>query len=492
MWAWATSGDDGHGAVTLTLAALAPLLLVVGLLGSGRFSALIAGLCGLLSTVVVAVFGAAVPMQDLLVQMGEGLWLAWLVISIIVSGMFFHRCVQLHRGSDDPPLAAATPARLWTVCFLVAPFAESVTGFGVGYIVALGALSRLGIAGMPALLLGLFSQSLVPWGALGIGTTVGASLSGLSVNELGLRSAILQGPIHLLYLLIYWRLAASAGWAVSLAQKLDDLAWTLLLIGLLALANAVSEVEIAGALPTALLLAIRFWRDERPSRARLLGVLREQSPYVLLTLVLCATRLISPIRDALKSLWAIRPFESQPAFSPFYAAGFWLLLVSAWVLLSTRAVPGPVLSQTLRGAWRACGVTLAFLVMAQLYVGSGLARQLADALSAVAGAAAAAGVPLFAAVAGFLTGSGAASNAMLMPMVNSLAISLHLDDAWLAAVQNGVCANLSMLSPIRVSMGAAILGFAASEGLIYRKAWHLALPPVVVGLGAVGLLTWLR
>ena len=478
--------------MTLTLAALAPLLLVVGLLGSGRFSALTAGLCGLFSTLVVAVFGAAVPMQDLLVQTGAGLWLAWLVISIIVSGMFFHRCVQLHRGSDDQPLAAATPARLWTVCFLVAPFAESVTGFGVGYIVALGALSRLGIAGMPALLLGLFSQSLVPWGALGIGTTVGASLSGLSVNELGLRSAILQGPIHLLYLLIYWRLAASAGWAVPLAQKLDDLAWTLLLIGLLALANAVSEVEIAGALPTALLLAIRFWRDERPSRARLLGVLREQSPYVLLTLVLCATRLISPIRDALKSLWAIRPFESQPAFSPFYAAGFWLLLVSAWVLWRTRAVPGPVLGQTLRGAWRACGVTLAFLVMAQLYVGSGLARQLADALSAVAGAAAAAGVPLFAAVAGFLTGSGAASNAMLMPMVNSLAISLHLDDAWLAAVQNGVCANLSMLSPIRVSMGAAILGFAASEGLIYRKAWHLALPPVVVGLGAVGLLTWLR
>ena len=432
------------------------------------------------------------PLRDLLVQAGAGLWLAWLVISIIVSGMFFQRCVQLQARSEPVSLEAARPARLWVVCFLVAPFAESVTGFGVGYIVALGALRQLGITGMPALLLGLFSQSLVPWGALGIGTTVGASLSGLSVNELGLRSAILQGPIHLLYLLIYWRLAASAGWAVPLAQKLDDLAWTLLLIGLLALANAVSEVEIAGAAPTALLLAIRFWRDERPSRARALGVLREQLPYVVLTVALCATRLIAPLRDALKSLWLIRPFESAPAFSPFYAAGFWLLLVSAWMLWRARVVPGPVIGQTLRGAWRACGVTLAFLVMAQLYVGAGLARQLADALSAVAGTAAVAGVPLFAAVAGFLTGSGAASNAMLMPMVNSLANSLQLDNPWLAAVQNGVCANLSMLSPIRVSMGAAILGFAASEGLIYRKAWHLALPAVTVGLGAVGLLTLLR
>ena len=31
----------------------------------------------------------------------------------------------------------ANPRRLWSVCFLLAPFAESVTGFGVGYIIAL-------------------------------------------------------------------------------------------------------------------------------------------------------------------------------------------------------------------------------------------------------------------------------------------------------------------------------------------------------------------
>ena len=63
-------------------------------------------------------------------------------------------------------------------------------------------------------------------------------------------------------------------------------------------------------------------------------------------------------------------------------------------------------------------------------------------------------VPLFAGVGGFLTGGGSAANAMLMPMVTALARAIAVDPAWIAAVQNSVCTNLTMLSPIRVSMGA--------------------------------------
>ena len=69
-------------------------------------------------------------------------------------------------------------------------------------------------------------------------------------------------------------------------------------------------------------------------------------------------------------------------------------------------------------------------------------------------------MPLFAAVGGFLTGGGSAANAMLMPMTVALARALAVDPAWIAAVQNSVATNLTMLSPIRVSMGAALLGLA--------------------------------
>ena len=97
-------------------------------------------------------------------------------------------------------------------------------------------------------------------------------------------------------------------------------------------------------------------------------------------------------------------------------------------------------------------------------------------------------VPLFAGVGGFLTGGGSAANAMLMPMVTALARAIAVDPAWIAAVQNSVCTNLTMLSPIRVSMGVAILSLATSDAALYRRAWPLALPPLLTGFAAIVVL----
>ncbi len=477
-----------------TLLALLPLLLVLGLLASGRASALAAGLAGLSATLAVSAVlvtarqGGEVLGSLFLRETSSGLWLSWHVIAIIAAGMFFYRCQQARGSSANGATLPANPRRLWAVCFLLAPFAEAVTGFGVGYIIALAALRRLGLGGLQALLLGLYSQSLVPWGALATGTTVGATLAGLTPNQLGLSSALLQMPIHALYLVFYWRLAREAGLAASLAQKIDDALWTALLLGLVWLFNFYSDVEIAGAAPTALLLALRFWRDERPDRARLVAALQANAPYVALTLALCATRLVPPVRDFLRPLWAMRPFDNQPAFAPLYAPGFWLVSIGVIVVVLARASLGRVLAETARGAWRSCAVTLLFVVMAEFYVGSGMAQEIAEALRAAAGRDAALAVPLFAGVGGFLTGGGSAANAMLMPMVTALARAIAVDPAWIAAVQNSVCTNLTMLSPIRVSMGAAILSLATSDAALYRRAWPLALPPLLTGFAAIVVL----
>jgi lactate permease len=423
-------------------------------------------------------------------EIPAGLWLSWQVIAIIATGIFFHRCQQARGAAAAGAALEATPRRLWSVCFLIAPFAESVTGFGVGYMIALAALQRLGLRGLPALLLGLYSQSLVPWGALAIGTTVGATLAGLTPNQLGLGSALLQVPMHALYLLLYWRFAREAGVRVPLLQKLDDIVWTIALLALVWLANRFGDVEIAGAAPTALLAALRFWRDERPDGARVRAALRTNAPYVALTLALCATRLVPPLRDFLKPLWAFRPYDNQPAFAPLYAPGFWLLSIGLVVIVLARASLAKIVAETAKSAWRSCAVTLVFVLMAELYVGSGMAQQIAEAMRAAVGRGAAVAVPLFAGVGGFLTGGGSAANAMLMPMVTALARALALDPAWIATVQNSVCTNLTMLSPIRISMGAAILSLVASDGALYRRAWPLAVPPLLVGVAAVGLLLY--
>ena len=481
--------------MTTTLA-LVPLLIVLGLLASGRVGALTAGLAGLAATLAVSATllwpggGAAAVALLWSREVPAGMWLAWQVIAIIASGMFFHRCTLVRHAAGGTEMHDATPRRLWSVCFLLAPFAEAVTGFGVGYIIALAALRRLGLGGIPMLVLGLYSQSLVPWGALAIGTTVGATLAGLTPNQLGLGSALLQVPIHVLYLLLYWRFARQAGVPVSAAQRLDDAAWTALLLALVWLANGHTDVEIAGAAPLAALLALRFWRDERPGIAGLRAALHRNAPYVALTVALCATRLVPPLRDLLRPLWALKPYDNQPAFAPFYAPGFWLVSIGLAVLLLARARIGRIAAETARGAWRSCAVTLAFVVMAELYVGSGMAQQIAEALRAAAGRAAVLGVPLFAGTGGFLTGGGAAGNAMLMPMVTALARAVAVDPSWIAAVQNSVCTNLTMLSPIRVSMGVALAAQAVSDAELYRRAWPLALPPLLVGVAAIVVLLY--
>ena len=126
----------------------------------------------------------------------------------------------------------------------------------------------------------------------------------------------------------------------------------------------------------------------------------DNAPYVALTVALCATRLVPPLRDFLKPLWALKPYDNQPAFAPLYAPGFWLLSIGIIVVFRARASLAKVAAETAKGAWRSCAVTLAFVVMAELYVGSGMAQQIAEALRAVAGRGAALSVPLFAATGG--------------------------------------------------------------------------------------------
>jgi lactate permease len=483
--------------------AVAPLLLVVALLARGRVGALVAGTAGLVATVAVVLVGLPRDGEALLFmlrQAGIGAWLAWQVVAIVIGGIFFYRCVRARELAGKPmlpePQQAATSTvlhrRLYFVCFLLGPFAEAVTGFGVGYIIALAMIARLGVRGAPALVLGLYSQCLVPWGALAIGTTLGAQIVGMPPTVLGERCALLQMPIHAAYLVLFWHLLRAAGVRPSLVQGMEDIAWTAATVVAVWLAHDIVDVEIAGAAPLGVLVALRWMRDERPDRATRRSAVRTALPYAGLTLALVLTRTVPPLQATLRSLGAWQPFADQAPFAPFYAPGFWLLLAGTITLAAARLPPAPVVRQTAAAAWRPSVVTLVFVVMAAFYVGAGLAASIAMALHDAVGAAATLGSPLFAAVGGFLTGSGAASNAMLMPMQAALAAQAQLDTSWMAAVQNSVTANLTMLSPIRVSMGAAILAVAGGDGAVYRAAWPLALPPAVSGIGAAALLLVMR
>ena len=90
---------------------------------------------------------------------------------------------------------SAAPSRSLGVALVVfglVPFAESVTGFGIGVTIGVPVLRLLGCSLRQSAILGLLGLIAVPWGALGPGTTVAAALAGLDVDALGTATAWLN------------------------------------------------------------------------------------------------------------------------------------------------------------------------------------------------------------------------------------------------------------------------------------------------------------
>jgi len=241
-------------------------------------------------------------------------------------------------------------------------------------------------------------------------------------------------------------------------------------------ASAVAPPELGALLAGGCVLALRSWRDDPALLGPgLLPALRKAAPYAALVLILLATRTVPPLRDGLQHLWAMQPFAGQPTLAPLYHPAAWLLLVAAAALGAAGRLgrlPG-ILAAAGRGAWRTVLVTVAFVVLARVAAGGGLAAELAHGADGVLGGAAVLLAPLLGALSGALTGSNTASNGLMMPVQVELARAAGADLAWAAAMQNAAGSSLCMLSPARVATGCALLGVPGTEAHAYRLAWPL-------------------
>jgi len=482
----------------MTILYLLPLLCIILLLAFRRASLLQAGVAGLLLTLpaaYVALSGAGGFAEYLAGAFGKGAWLAWQALSVILAGLVFHNVNKsAHPELFEPGRDSADAfsyRRLFTVCFLLGPFFEAASGFGIGMVITLPFLLRMGVTGPSAVVFALFSQILVPWGALAVGTVVGAGLADVTLQDIGMRSALISAPLLFGYLVMFWWLVAVEGHAVELRQRFDDAVWVGALAGLLYVANRYIAVETAGLFSAGVLLAMRFWRDDRPSVATWRAVLRPAAPYVVLTAVLLLTRTVAPLRDLLQHLAVVRPGEGMAPFALFYHVSFWLLVVA--LLYGTARGTGwsqwgGIVRQTWASARITLAVTLVFVIMAQIMASSGMAYQLAHAWSALAGEHAVLATPLFAAVAGFLTGSNVGSNAIMMPLQSALASHATHDMQWLSAIQNTAGSNFTMLSVVRVAMGCALVKIVGQEQEIYRRAWPLGAMALLIFVALVAIL----
>jgi len=475
-----------------------PLVGTVLLLASRRVSLLNAGVVGMV--LALAMLIASQPSVDMamntaLIEAAEGAWLAWHAMSIIAAGLLFHRAFEARPRQTDATTQGNRRHAVFVACFLVGPFAESVTGFGVGLVVALAILRHMGLPTVHAAALSLFSQVLAPWGAMGVGTRVGAELIGVSFAELGATSALLMGVVLPCLLPVFWRLIHQAGLNSTLADRVIDLTLLLCLAALIWATNRFVAPELGGGLATGVMLLLvegpRLFRDA----ANIRRLLRQLWPYVLLVCGLMATRLLPPFSDWTGSTLVLDPFGGLAPLAVLRHPATWLVLVAAILLGS---LPGARAREVVYGAARAALVpmaaTLVFVELAAFMSASGGAALFGQAWQDVAGGLAVLATPMFGAAAGALTGSNTASNALMMHIQLSLAAESGLPPMLTAAVQTVSGSICTMLTPGRIALAAGLLGLVKAEGDIYRLALPIGLASVLslltVVIAAVGLKAW--
>src|SRR5215217_7009573 len=429
----------------------APFLLAGVTLLWLRWPAVWAGVGALAAALAGALLWPGLSFQGLPGAFLDGLGTSGRVLYVLFGGLLLYNLLSAggaigevsgFLGRLEPEKGALAAG----VVVGVAPFFESVTGFGVAVVISAPILLAAGFTPLRAAVLSSWGQCAVPWGALGVGTVIGADLSGMSFEALSDWSAVLSLPLFPVY----------AGAAVMLAGGKPGVrrrGMEALGLGLLAgsgtlLASAYTVPELSGAAgglaATVALLGLRWprLRDlDVPTRALL--------PYAFLLVLLLAANGVGFVRTFAEGLGPV-----------FVSPGLPLLLSCAFAG-ALFGLGGPALSAALLGTFRqwlpTAGAVLTFVLAGQVVASSGAAALLASGATAF-GSLYVSVAPALGALGGWLTGSNAASNALFMPLQVEAARGLGVSESLTAAIQNVSGSHASLLAPQRVVLAATATG----------------------------------
>lgn len=454
--------------------------IVAGLVLLGlRRSAVSAGVATLAAALGGALLWPGLDAGGLLGALAGGVGTSGRVLYVLFGGLLLFNLLSaggaIQRVSEFlEELEPEREALALVVVIGAAPFFESVTGFGVAVVISAPILLAAGFSPLKAAVLASWGQCAVPWGALGVGTVIGADLAGMSFGKLSDISALLNLPLFPVYGVATVFLA---GGLAGLRQRGLEALFLGFVAGLGTMFTSVYLLpELSGAVgglcAVAVFLAIR-WRRV----ASLEIPLRSLAPYGFLLALLAFVNGPSSVRDFLESLGFI---FSGPGLSLLISGAF----AAALFKISLGGV-GSAAQDTIKQWLPTAGAVLTFVLAGQVIASSGAASFLASATTTF-GKLYPAAAPFIGFLSGSLTGSNAASNALFMPVQVEAARSIGVSETLIAALQNVAGSHASMLAPQRIILAATATGLIGREGEIIRTA----LGPVVISillLGVVGV-----
>ncbi|MGH3320472.1 MAG: L-lactate permease [Streptosporangiaceae bacterium] len=342
------------------------------------------------------------------------------------------------------------PARAVLLIVLgVVPFAESVTGFGIGVVVGVPLLVHFGFPRFRAAVVGLLGLVIVPWGALAPGTLVAAKLTGVGFRELGTRSALLSLPVFVIVGAGALLIATGARRTLAALPELAVVAGALW--GGVWVVNTAVGTPLAGALGSLIAIAatLVLARAREGASLRLPArTARDLTPYAVLVTGLLATYLGTAAASVGDTWW------TAVATSP----ATWLLATCAVTpaLLAQPAVTrGPALRQALRRWWPVALTTVLFLSLGALLTSTGMSTALARGAVRL-GAAYPALTPWIGALGGFVAGSNTGANAMFAASQAQAAQALGYPTLTLVAFQNVSAALATMAAIPKVALATSL------------------------------------
>ena len=465
----------------LALQAL-PLVLLIGLLFSGRVApvpAVVAALAAAIPAAFVSLPSHIALLGFLGEQILRGAYLALQPMGVVLAGLFFYAAV-----SSDDITRQATPAsarRVFIATLLAGCFLESVTGFGVGAIFALASLRSMGVIGAPAGAMALLALCLIPWGGLGPGTLLGAALIGQPVQEVARITALLNALWLLALGPVLWRLCSVAGIAVSPAEKRAQMAHLLAVAALLFGCHWLLPFEVIGVIATGLPLVFALWRLDPPQDgAAWRKALARLAPYALLTVALLAAR-------AVPNPPAWQPFADLPAFPVTHVS--LVLAAVATALLARRAGALSLAERAVRRGARPALIMLLYVLFARWMGESGATAALARETAAALGVLAPYAVPPLGLMAGIVTGTNVGSNAAVMPVQYKLGLAAGLPPLLAPGVHNFVGAAGAGMSFAVTGMICGLLADGTKPLQLWRLLWPSLAAVLLLGWGAMAILS---
>jgi lactate permease len=405
--------------LSLAFSAFLPIITVIFCLLYLKRNVVISSLFGLGVTALLILFidSYHLSFNQFVATIKSALILSTSAIIVIIPGLYLNGIIREQKTLDRItswiealPINPETKALILVVGFL--PAVESLTGFGVSLFLGIPIFFKL-FPKQEALKLSVLGMNIMPWGTLALATVIGAHLLQVPLTQLGTLTSLTS-------FLVFPYLTLVSLYVIGGLKTLKENIFLALILGfilsiLLFINNCYIFTETAGifaGIITGLYGIYLYYRGRN-----YIGILLNGNPFkaffpyiLVLTFIVCI-RLIQPLKDFLTDVFVLR--SGNVSFSPFTSPGIVLLVVA---LIMQRIKPVQVsLSGILKKSKNACLSILAFLLLSQAMLQSGMIKTISTVLSSFSGEIPALLLsPLIGMLGGFTTGSNVGGNALLI------------------------------------------------------------------------------